>query len=203
MGNTEGVFLVDPGVNPSLYDEGGSQELSFTWRGVQALKPNIFYCNELITKGKIRIHPKLRKIDGFFGYMDGDGSPGAKIRDKCAFNAKALYEPPLVSYTLEEVVELWNYYSPVSLRKERIRQILPSLKVTSDLGKKEWAAVVTIDSQVADDGGNTNTAEGQGNDEDLLVTIVNEGESDKGSIISTDEKGDDEASLVSHEFADT
>jgi hypothetical protein len=48
FGNTEGMFLVDPGINPSLCDEDDGQELPFTWRGVQKLKPNIFYCNEHI-----------------------------------------------------------------------------------------------------------------------------------------------------------
>lgn len=106
FGNTEGIFLVDPGVKPSLCDEVGGQELLFTWRGVQNLKPNIFYSNELITKGKIRIYPRIQKIEGFFEYMDGDGCPGEKPGDKCAFHAEGYSSHPwfLIRWRI-----LWSY----------------------------------------------------------------------------------------------
>lgn len=54
---------------------------------------------------------------------------------------------------LEETVELWNYYLPVSSEKERVRQFLSSSEVKPGLRKREWVAVVTIDSEVANYGG--------------------------------------------------
>lgn len=116
-----GVLLVDPGVNPLLCDEDDGGELPFTWRGVQEHKPNTFYCNELITKGKIRIYPELQKIEGFFEYIDRHGSLGDEPGGICAFLGKAYYKPPLAPSTLEKVAELWNYYLLVSLQKEKVR----------------------------------------------------------------------------------
>lgn len=78
FGHTKGVFLVDPGVNPSMCEDdseddayGGGQELPFTWREVYK---DILLCNELITKGKIRINPWNTRLEGFFECMQGNGS---------------------------------------------------------------------------------------------------------------------------------
>ena len=52
FGNTEGIFLVDPGVDPSLCDEDGGQELPFTWRGVQKTYAKYFLLQRAHHKGK-------------------------------------------------------------------------------------------------------------------------------------------------------
>jgi hypothetical protein len=108
--------------------------------------------------------------------MDGDGCPGEKPGDRCAFHAEGPYEPQVVPYTLEETIELWNYYLPVSSEKERVRQFSSSSEVKSDLRKREWAPVATTDSEVAYDG---------------------------GSVISTDENGGNDACLARQESVGT
>ena len=65
---------------------------------------------------------------------------------------------------------------PVSSEKERVRQFLSSSEVEPDLRKREWVAVVTIDREVANYG---------------------------GSVISTEEKGGNYASLVRQESVGT
>ncbi|KAI7976710.1 hypothetical protein EIK77_009941 [Talaromyces pinophilus] len=122
--------------------------------------------------GSILEHKRLR---GF--RIHGRGPcPGEKPGDKCAFHGEGRYEPHVVPYTLEETIELWNYYLPVSSEKERVRQFLSSSEVKSDLRKREWSAVVTIDSEVANDG---------------------------GSVISTDENGGNDACLARQESVGT
>ncbi|PYI00173.1 hypothetical protein BO71DRAFT_424583 [Aspergillus ellipticus CBS 707.79] len=139
LGHTKGIFLVDPGVNLSLPDhDDGCQELPFTWRGIEKARPNILLCNELITKGTIRINVWNARLEGYFEFLDGNGSPGM-ISDnaKCAFHAKSHFGPSVVPYTLQDTVEEWNEYLPLMGMEDSVRQFLCPSELAADLRKRD------------------------------------------------------------------
>jgi hypothetical protein len=149
FGHTKGILLIDPGVDPALYDEDDGQELPFTWRGVPKAEPNIFLCNELNTKGKIRITPWERRIEGFFEFIMGNGQAGERFRgDKCAFHAKPHFGPSVVPYTLSDTVELWNYYLPYPVKEAKVRQFLSPSDLEADLRRRDGGSAITTDDEV-------------------------------------------------------
>lgn len=152
FGHTKGILLIDPGIDPALYDEDDGQKLPFTWRGVPKAEPNIFLCNELNTKRKIRITPWERRIEGFFEFIMGNGQAGERFRgDKCAFHAKPHFGPSVVPYTLSDTVELWNYYLPHPVREARVRQFLSPSDLEADLRRRDGGSAITTDGEMDDD----------------------------------------------------
>lgn len=153
LGHTQGIFLVDPGVDPSLCDEDGSQELPFVWRGVHKNEPNMVYNNESVTKGKIRINWHNTTLEGYFGFIHGNGSAGGDLNgdQKCAFHAKKHVGPHIVPYTLEDTVEQWNDWISFSVLHVKVRQFLSPVDRATDLRKRDEGSDYVTDDEENDD----------------------------------------------------
>ncbi|KAI9040281.1 uncharacterized protein KD926_008371 [Aspergillus affinis] len=121
FGWSRGVFLIDPGLKPIDCDDDG-QLLPFTWRGVNKASPENPYGYEAEAKGEICINALEETLEGFFGFMAGNGSAGSDT--KCAFHAKRHFGPQVVPNSLENIVKEWNDYCP-DFRKETVRQNQP------------------------------------------------------------------------------
>ncbi|PCG88668.1 Hypothetical protein PENO1_108960 [Penicillium occitanis (nom. inval.)] len=142
-----------PGVDPSLCDEDGSQELPFVWRGVRKNEPNMVYNNESITKGKIRINWHNTTLEGYFGFIHGNGSAGGDLNGdrKCAFYAKKHVGPHIVPYTLEDTVEQWNDWRSFSVLHVKVRQFLSPVDRATDLRKRDEGSDYVTDDEENDD----------------------------------------------------
>jgi hypothetical protein len=215
LGYTTGVFLVDPGPNPSLCERYHGQELPFTWRGIQKEKPDIPLCNEKLNKGKIIFNPWDNAFQGHFEFMQGNGSPGGSLGEgeRCVFHAKSPFDPGVVRYyhNLKEAVEMWNKYGPLE-EKEGIRQFLSASNRAANLRKRdENSGAITVgeapksegeiisgDSKIVDDNGkiteddDKTPNDGKAPDEDGDHRILNDGEGDDTSMVSQDSLDNEE-----------
>ncbi|KAL4873623.1 hypothetical protein BDV12DRAFT_159329 [Aspergillus spectabilis] len=133
LGHTKGVMLVDPGPRLSSSSDG-LQQLSFIWRGVLTNDLDTYvFCDESISKGEIWIHPCHKTLSGYFDFIAGNGMAGG---ERCHFRGKPRFGPPVVPYSLEDVVDEWNEYG-ASYPVEGIRQDLPFDDLNADLRKRD------------------------------------------------------------------
>ncbi|KAF9885296.1 hypothetical protein FE257_013013 [Aspergillus nanangensis] len=130
FGSSRGVFLIDPGLKRIDYDDDDGQLLPFTWRGVNKASPENPYGYEAEAKGEICINALEKTLQGFFGFMAGNGSAGSDA--KCAFHAKRHFGPQIVPNSLENIVKEWNDFCP-DFRKETVRQNQPDSALADDL----------------------------------------------------------------------
>ncbi|KAL4990674.1 hypothetical protein BDW68DRAFT_153685 [Aspergillus falconensis] len=133
LGHTKGVMLVDPGPRISSSSDD-PQQLSFLWRGVRANDPNTYICDNSIAKGEIWLNPCHKRLGGYFDYIAGNGMAGG---DRCYFRAGPRFGPPVVPYSLEDVVDEWDEYGSSKYPREEIRQDLSLDDLVADLRKRD------------------------------------------------------------------
>ncbi|KAL3489523.1 hypothetical protein BJX62DRAFT_208909 [Aspergillus germanicus] len=132
LGHTEGAMLIDPGFRLSSSDDD-PQQLSFTWRGVCVNESETRIYDPSIAKGEIWMNPCHQKLAGYFDHIAGNGMAGG---DRCEFRGKPIFGPPVVPYSLDDVLDEWDQYGPPG-EVEDIRQDLPMDDLDADLRKRD------------------------------------------------------------------
>ncbi|CEL09375.1 hypothetical protein ASPCAL12511 [Aspergillus calidoustus] len=132
LGHTEGAMLIDPGFRLSSADDD-PQQLSFTWRGVRVNDPGTSIHDPSIAKGKIWMNPCHQKLVGYFDHIAGNGMAGG---DRCHFRGKPVFGPPVVPYSLDDVLTDWDEYGPPGEVAD-IRQDLPMDELEAELRRRD------------------------------------------------------------------
>ncbi|KAL4784470.1 hypothetical protein BJX76DRAFT_367666 [Aspergillus varians] len=132
LGLTKGIFLIDPGPKLPSSDHDLPQTLPFTWRGVRKSEPDFSLINEECTKGEICLDVLEGSFEGHFDFITGNGDAG---HGRCAFRAMKHRGPSVVPYSLDDVVDDWNEYSPLG-DEEDIRQDMSEDELEDDLRRR-------------------------------------------------------------------